>query len=1244
VSIPIVAIGASAGGLDAISELLEALPPQADMAYVLVQHLDPAHESLLPELLAKKTAMPVVQIRDDMDVEAGHFYVIPPNATLTVARQRFHLTRRPSGGGLHLPIDSLFASLSEENGSAAIGVVLSGSNSDGSRGVRAIKQAGGIVFAQLPESARFPSMPRNAIETGCVDFVLRPEEIARALAQLGRHPYIKADATPELLDAAPDAPLAPDDEESLRRLFRTLRTVHSVDFSCYKRNTLRRRLARRMALRNIVNLADYVSLLEGDRVEAANLYQDFLIRVTAFFRDPQSFDGLRAQVFPRLCEGRSLKDPIRVWVPGCATGEEVYSIAIALVEHLGDRLASVGVQIFGTDVSEASIDLARAGRFSLNIAQEVSSERLERFFVKLDSGYVIAKSVRDLCVFARQDVTRDPPFSRLDLISCRNVLIYLEVSTQRRVMHIFHYALRPHASLVLGPSETVGTATDLFDLADAHLRLYTRRASQQSSTLDLSLPGIGTRHRRRDAVADGDTDHFHEEGALREADRLLIARYAPASVLVDEALNILQFRGETGPYLEHASGPPSLNLHHVARPELLIEIMPAVHEARETGREAHRGGLSVNGLLDVSIEVIPLRHASTERCYLILFEDGMRRPDNRRMQPLPLAALSESEKDRRLAQLERESTATRDYLQATLQEHESVKEELKSAHEEVLSANEEYQSTNEELETAKEELQSANEELTTTNDELGSRNRELSVLNTELNKARQVSEHARAYADVIIETVREPLLVLDGELRVLRANQAFYTDFKTTPANVVGHIIYDLGDGQWNIPLLRDRLLAVLARNEPMDAHAMSRSVAAIGERMLSLNARKIRGDGERAELILLAIEDVTERHAADDIRRNEARRKDEFLAMLAHELRTPLAPIAHAIHLLRLVDVEPASVKLHSMIERQTQRLARLVGELLDIARISSGQIELKRETVDLGSIAEHAVEASRLRFEQQQHALTLTLPDHAIYVDGDPIRLEQVVMNLLENAAKYTEPGGQVHLSLEHREGEAILSLRDDGIGLAADTLESIFDLFTQVDGSLARSGGGLGIGLNLVRRVLELHGGRIQAHSAGLGKGTEFIVRIPGGPQRPDTKALQELQVVIPTAVIASRVRRVLIVDDNEDSAESLMMLAQSWGHEAVVACDGPSALTVALTFKPDMALVDIGLPGMNGYEVAKGLRKASPDRDLYLMALTGYGREEDIRLARAAGFNEHLVKPADLEALRRLMASATVAPGS
>jgi two-component system CheB/CheR fusion protein len=369
------------------------------MAYVFVQHLDPAHASLLPELLAKKTDMPVVQILDGMEVRSAHVYVIPPNATLTIVGERLQLSRR-AGGGLHLPIDTFFVSLAEQRAGAAIGVVLSGSNADGSRGVRAIKQSGGITFAQEPQSARFPVMPRNAIETGCIDFVLWPKQIAHALGRLVSHPYVHSSTEMQTAAESADDELAVGEEENLRRLFRRLRNLHGVDFSRYKRSTLRRRLARRMALRSATSLTDYAIMLEGDAAETAALYHDFLIRVTQFFREPQAFEGLSKHVFPRLCEGRTTKDPIRIWVPGCASGEEVYSIAIALVEHLGDRLASVGVQIFGTDVSESSIELARAGVFSTSIEQDVSAERLGRFFVKQDGSYVIAKSIRDLCIFA----------------------------------------------------------------------------------------------------------------------------------------------------------------------------------------------------------------------------------------------------------------------------------------------------------------------------------------------------------------------------------------------------------------------------------------------------------------------------------------------------------------------------------------------------------------------------------------------------------------------------------------------------------------------------------------------------------------------------------------------------------------------------------------------------------------------------------------------------------------------------
>jgi two-component system, chemotaxis family, CheB/CheR fusion protein len=533
VTVPIVAIAASAGGLEALSELLAALPAQCGLACIVVQHLDPDHESLLAEILAKKTNLLVMPAHDGVVVEPDHVYVIPPNTTLRMTGDRIGVTPRVSGR--HHPADILFASLAEEHGDGAIGVVLSGGDTDGALGIQAIKHGGGITFAQEPASARFPSMPRNAIATGCVDFVLRPNEIAQELTRLSRHPYLRSTRGPEAnTDKTTEAPVGAD-EEHLRHVFRRLRTAHGVDFSHYKRNTLVRRLARRMALQKTADLADYVALIGSDPAEAAALYQDFLIRVTGFFRDPQSFVLLAERVFPRLSEGRSRKMPIRIWVPGCASGEEVYSIAITLIEYLGDRIVPGCIQIFGTDVSEVEIEKARSGIYLDSIALEVSSERLQRFFARQGDHFRIAKSVRELCIFARHDVTRDPPFSRLDLVSCRNLLIYLDASAQRRVMQVFHYALRPQGFLILGPSESVGQAADLFELADKQLRLYTRGLAPPGAGVDLTQRATAPASRAGEATIDDAPILLEADSPQREADRLLLARYAPASLLVEYA-------------------------------------------------------------------------------------------------------------------------------------------------------------------------------------------------------------------------------------------------------------------------------------------------------------------------------------------------------------------------------------------------------------------------------------------------------------------------------------------------------------------------------------------------------------------------------------------------------------------------------------------------------------------------------------------------------------------------------------
>src|SRR5215471_444292 len=463
-SFPIVGVGASAGGLEAFSELLAHLPADAGMAFLFVQHLDPTHRSFLVEILSKQTRMPVEEAREGVEIQPDHVYVLPPNSALTLVDNFLHLASRETIEQRRSPVDILFDSLADR-GISAIGVILSGNGSDGAKGVQALKEAGGIIFAQDESSARFSGMPQSAIQTGCVDFVLSPSMIARELVRMGRHPYLNRVAGAMASPQEPEVSTPPllEDEAQIKKIFRLLRTASGVDFTHYKRTTIERRLIRRMAVHQIESLANYANFLQENPGEVQALFQDLLIRVTDFFRDPEMFQALGEDIVPRFLEGKTSKKPLRIWVPGCATGEEVYSIAICLYEGLADEVSSRSIQIFGTDLSEAAIAHARAGYYLDSISAEVSAERLRRFFTKVNDHYQIAKSIRDLCVFARHNLVRDPPFSRLDLISCRNVLIYLDQALHRRVLSLFHYALKPHSFLVLGPSETVGQSAEFFE-------------------------------------------------------------------------------------------------------------------------------------------------------------------------------------------------------------------------------------------------------------------------------------------------------------------------------------------------------------------------------------------------------------------------------------------------------------------------------------------------------------------------------------------------------------------------------------------------------------------------------------------------------------------------------------------------------------------------------------------------------------------------------------------------------------
>jgi len=1348
-----VGIGASAGGLNSLLDLFQAIEPGIGFAFLIAQHLSPDHDSKLAEILANTAKLPVMEAREGMRIQADHVYVIPPDADISVSVGCLRLQRRQGCSPPHLPADHLFRSLARELGKEAIGIVLSGTGSDGAKGLKAIKTGGGVAFAEDPSSARFDGMPRSAISMGCVDYVLPPKEIARELANLG-----------QLAGTAGNLETLAIREQDLKQVFRTVLATCGLDFSQYKRKTILRRLMRRMGLNKIHSLSDYLALLQSQPAEVEALCQDFLIRVTAFFRDPETFRGLKQEVFPRLLQGRSPDNPIRIWVPGCATGEEAYSIAMTLLEFLDEQKVNVPIQIFGSDINPQAISLARAGRYPENVRLHISEKRLGRFFIRTDGHYQIIPAIRESCVFAEHNVAQDPPFSKLDLISCCNLLIYLDPELQRQVMSTFHYALNPGKFLALGPSENIGPhGSHLFEPLNKNWSIYVRKNIPGRMLLDFG--GKEQRILQPEKTLAEPPAPLQNPGLVqRQADNILLARYVPAGVLVDDDLNVLQFRGHTGFFLEHRQGSASLNLKSLTQTYLFIELSEAVQETRSTGQPARRENIRISGDGEeryIRFEVLPLNDAEgAAQYFLILFENSpsrlrisapaewLRRMSSVLARQVGLFKSTQAGEQFQFSELRRELDATQRHLQFVVEAHNACQEKLRSLEEELLSAHQEFQSTNEELETAKEELQSANEELATANEELRVSNHELSLVNLTLKNAQDFNE-------AILGTMRDALVVLDRDLRAKRANRAYFEMFRTKPEAIQNNCLYDTGNGFWDRREIKELLQRVAQGGRTLENYEVVQAHPEIGERILNLSAYKLLGEDHLNDLVLLTIQDITERRGieaalrqrseildqaheavlmwdlggtirywnrgAEELygyKRSEAigqvshallktergisseeferilardrqwagevihttrtgnriavdsrntvvvqrnkpplvletnrditerkdieeslreahRQKDEFLAMLAHELRNPLAPVRNGLHILQTANPDKVPIKqIHAMMDRQLTKLTRIVDDLLDVARITRGQIELREEVIDLVPLIVHVLEIVRYQLDARRHKLALDLPGHPVFVRVDPTRMEQVVENLLSNAAKYTPPGGHIEVTLQADGNEVVLRVHDDGRGISAEALPHIFDLFVQADRGLDRMEGGLGIGLTLVRRLVELHHGRVEARSAGLGLGSEFWVYLPlwqGIDQNPqDTTALRSELVLVP--------RRVLIVDDNHDAAESTALIVSASGHTVEVAYDGSMALNIAASFKPEVALLDIGLPGMDGYELAKRLRSLPGMENALLVAISGYGTEEDHRASQAAGLDCHLVKPVDPDTLARVLATA------
>ncbi len=951
---PIVGIGASAGGLEAFESFFANVADDAGLAFVVIQHLSPTRESMMPSLLKKFTAMPILEIEDGMPVEINTIYLNPPGSNIIIENGKLCLINPVKEYGLNLSIDVFFRSLAAEWGQAGIGVILSGTGTDGTLGLEAIKAAGGLTLVQNEYQAKFAGMPHSAIDTGLIDLVLPVEQIPGELQKYVKHPYIAGRTKLPAKDET-------EFRTSLKKIFATLWTETGHDFSGYKTTTLLRRIERRMVVHQFEHIADYVQYLLSNSDEVHKLFKDFLIGVTGFFRDSDTFEALKENLLPRLKDKVPTEAPIRVWVPGCSTGEEAFSVAIILFEVMSALKQHREIQIYASDLDSMAIDVARTGLYSKNIKNDVSEERLRRFFTTEGEMYKVKKQIREAVVFAEQNLVKDPPFSKLDLVSCRNLMIYLKPELQQKVLPLFYYTLNPQGLLFLGTSESIGEFTDLFKVVDQKAKIFQKRKSVPDEAKGYPmLPVFDTYWSEHEAEAKPipKKDRLH-----RLTEKIILDDYAPPCVIVSHDYKIHYFQGQTDRYLKLPAGDPVFNILTMARRGLAAKLKIAIQTVFREKQKVEVKNLWVkqNGesrMVDILVRPLLEPGLPSNFMMIIFFEHA---PPNIEVGELAEAAAEQRGSGMTVVTLERELQITKESLQTTIEELETAYEEQKSTNEELQSTNEEMQSSNEELKTSREELQSTNEELTTVNVELQHKVDELSRVNSDINNLLGSTEiatifldidlhikrftpsinkifniipsdigrplgditssldysnleldakgvldtlmrkefevrdkrghwyavriipyrtteniidgvvvtfvdvsrlknalEAQAYAENIVDTVRQPLLVLDETLHVRSANKAFYQTFHLTPADTENMSVYNLGSGQWNIAPLRILLERIIPENNQFDDYEVVHDFPGLGPKRMMLNARRISAGDTFPAFILLAIEDVT--------------------------------------------------------------------------------------------------------------------------------------------------------------------------------------------------------------------------------------------------------------------------------------------------------------------------------------------------------------------------------------------------
>lgn len=1199
-----VGIGASAGGLDVCRKLVEAIPADIGMAFILVQHLDPTHQSMMVDLLAGHTSMVVTEAADGMPIERNHLYIIGPGTYLSVANGALHVSEPGVRHGARLPFDFLMNSMAKEYGRHAICVILSGTGADGSLGAGAVKREGGLVIAQDPDEATYDGMPRNAIKTGAVDLVLPVARIPSALVK-----YWRRIGAGEAMSGFAEKDLGPDRLGEVIELLRA-RTAH--DFSLYKRGTLQRRMERRMGLAamGIDDTERYVDMLRSDQKELDLLARDLLINVTSFFRDRQVFDFLADRIVPDLIDRRPPDKPLRIWIAGCSTGEEAYSLAMLIKEGMVAAKCGAKLQVFASDVDPNAVATAREGLYPETIAADVSPERLARFFSREDHNYRVTPELRAAVVFTVQDLLVDPPFARLDMVSCRNVLIYLGSEAQARVISLFHFALVQGGILLLGNSETAGAADGRFEIVSKPNSLYRH--------IGRSRPGdvaFSTGSALRTVAHPEKSPAPSRQAALADfCRRLVVEAYGPASVLIDQKRECLHFIGPTDPYLRVASGQPTYDLLAMAQPKMRTKLRSAIHRAdKENARIVVPGGrVDHNGRTHCfSIEVQPVQNDG-DTLFLISFVDE---PEEERKQE----RLEKGEEAPRIAELKQELEATRTELEAAIRDLETFGDEQKALNEDALSINEEFQSTNEELLTSKEELQSLNEELT--------------ALNAQLQETLERQRTAANDLQNILYSTNVATLFLDRALGIRFFTPATKALFKVI-ATDIGRPLSDLRSLAGDKELLADAQ-TVLMNLAPIEREFEAHNGGWFLRRILPYRTHENVVAG-----VVITFTDTTDRkHSARAVeeakyqaeRANNA--KSRFLAAASHDLRQPLQTLTLLQSLLARAHDDGKSKNLIARMGQTVAAMSGMLNTLLDINQIEADTVHAESILFPVGEVLD------RLRGEFAYLAgaqkLDLRVVSCSVSVVSDPRLLEQMLRNLIANALKYTKYG-KVLLGCRRRNGILSVEIWDTGVGIPDTELEAIFEEYHQLHNAARERSHGLGLGLSIVKRLGDLLGHRVRVRSH-LGKGSVFAVEVVLQEGGRTIDAVQHTPSDNDVRVRAkSRTGTILVVEDDSEIRDLLQLLLAGEGHRVETASNGIMALELMKdrVTGPDLILADYNLPqGMDGIRVAAKIRERFGLKIPVLM-LTGDISSDALRhIARQDCLR--LNKPVEAEELVRIV---------